>query len=98
MTLRGTDPESYITENTVAYEGEALHTSLDQDAVAEDLEGDHSGVDLRADLKSISHRCHRFEVVCVWELTKETVHLPLGCLQGGVWILKDRQSGGTRSA
>ena len=43
----------------------------------------HPGVELRANLKSISHRCHLFEVAFVWELTKETIHLPLGCLQGG---------------
>ena len=43
----------------------------------------HTGVELRANLKSISHRCHLFEVAFVWELTKETIHLPLGCLQGG---------------
>ena len=36
-----------------------------------------------ANLKSISHRCYLFEVAFVWELTKETVVLPLGCLQGG---------------
>jgi len=41
------------------------------------------GVELRANLKSISHRCHLFEVAFVWELTKETIDLPLGCLQGG---------------
>ena len=33
-------------------------------------------------LKSISHRCYLFEVAFVWELTKETIELPLGCLQG----------------
>ena len=43
----------------------------------------HPGVELRANLKSISHRCHLFEVAIVWELTKETIHLPLGYLQGG---------------
>ena len=43
----------------------------------------HPGVELRANLKSISHRCHLFEVAFVWELTKETIHLPLGCIQGG---------------
>jgi len=43
----------------------------------------HPGVELRANLKSISHGCHLFEVAFVWELTKETIHLPLGCLQGG---------------
>jgi len=35
-------------------------------------------------LKSISHRCYPILVAFVWELTKETIHLPLGCLQGGV--------------
>jgi len=44
----------------------------------------HPGVELRANLMSISHRCHLFEVAFVWELTKETIHLPLGCLQGGI--------------
>ena len=54
----------------------------------------HPGVELRANLKSMSHKCHLevksishrcylFEVAFVWELTKETIHLPLGCLQGG---------------
>ena len=32
---------------------------------------------------SISHRGHLFEVAFVWELTKESMHLPPGCLQGG---------------
>ena len=41
------------------------------------------GVELRAKLKSISHRCHLFEVAFVWELTKETIHLPLD-YQGGI--------------
>ena len=44
----------------------------------------HPGVKLRANLKSISHKCHLFEVAFVWELTEDTIHLPLGCLQGGV--------------
>ena len=45
------------------------------------------GVELRANPKSISHRCHLFEVALVWELAEETIHLPLGCLQGcvGTW-------------
>ena len=37
---------------------------------------------MRANLKPISHGCHLFEVAFVWELTKETIHLPPGCLQG----------------
>ena len=43
----------------------------------------HPGVELRADLKSIFHRRHLFDVVFVRELIKETIHLPLGCLLGG---------------
>ena len=43
----------------------------------------HPRVELRANLNSISYRCHLFEVAFVWELTKESIHLPLGCLQGG---------------
>ena len=35
---------------------------------------------------SASHRCHLFEVAFVWELTEETIHLPLSCLQGGVGV------------
>ena len=41
----------------------------------------HPGVELRTNLKSISHRYHLFQVTFVWELTTETIHLPLGCLQ-----------------
>jgi len=43
----------------------------------------HPGGNPGANFKSISHRCHLFEDACVWELTKETIDLPLGCLQGG---------------
>ena len=43
----------------------------------------HPGVELRANLKSISHRCCLILVAFAWELTKETIVLPLGCLQGG---------------
>ena len=36
-----------------------------------------------ANLKSISHRCYLREAAFQWELTKATIDLPLGCLQGG---------------
>jgi len=42
----------------------------------------HPGGNPGANLKSISHRCHPILVAFVWELTKETNDLPLGCLQG----------------
>ena len=48
-------------------------------------------------MKSISHRCHPILVAIVWRLTKETIDLPLGCLQGDVEcvrvITKNRSSG-----
>ena len=44
----------------------------------------HPGRNPGANLKSISHGCHPILVAFVWKLTKETIHLPLGCLQGGV--------------
>jgi len=37
-----------------------------------------------ANLKSIAHRCLPILVAVVWELTKETIDLPLSCLQGGL--------------
>jgi len=43
----------------------------------------HPGGNPRANLKSTSHKYHLFEVAFVWELTKENIDLPLGCLQGG---------------
>ena len=43
----------------------------------------HPGGNPGANLKSISQRCYLFEVAFAWELTKETIVLPLGCLQGG---------------
>ena len=36
-----------------------------------------------ADLKSISYRCYLQEVAFEWVLTKDTIYLPLGCVQGG---------------
>jgi len=48
----------------------------------------HPGGNPGAKLKSISHRCHPILVAVVWELTKETIELPLGCLQGGNKLIK----------
>ena len=44
----------------------------------------HPGGNPGGNLVSISHRCYLREVAFGWELTKETIYLPLGCLQGGV--------------
>ena len=44
----------------------------------------HPEVELRANLRSVSHKCLLFEVAFVWEMTKETIRLPMGCLQGGL--------------
>jgi len=43
----------------------------------------HPGGNPGANLKSISHRCHPILGAFVWELTKETIELPVSCLQGG---------------
>ena len=48
----------------------------------------HPGVELRANLESISHRCHLEEVESVWESTEDTIYLPLGCLQGGLCLTR----------
>ena len=37
-----------------------------------------------ANIKSISRRCYLREEAFEWELTKEIIYLPLGCLQGGL--------------
>ena len=44
---------------------------------------DHPGGNPKANLKSISHRCYPRVVTFEWKVTKETIYLPLGCLQGG---------------
>ena len=54
----------------------------------------HPGVELRANPMSIFHRCHLFEVAFVRGLTRETMHLPLGCLQGGAGVGKQEGAGG----
>ena len=47
------------------------------------LQDNNPGVKLRANLKSISDRCHLFEVAFALELTQGTINLVLGSLQGG---------------
>ena len=42
----------------------------------------HPGGNPGANLESTSHRCFLREVAFEWEVTKETIYLPLGCLQG----------------
>ena len=36
-----------------------------------------------ANLESIFHRSYLRKVAFEWELTQQTIYLPLGCLQGG---------------
>ena len=44
----------------------------------------HPGANPGANHKSISHRFCLREVAFQWELAKQTIFLPLGCLQGGL--------------
>ena len=50
----------------------------------------HPGGNPGANLESISHRCYLREVAFEWDLTKETIYLPLGCLQGSSCAADDR--------
>ena len=43
----------------------------------------HPGDSPRANFKAISYGYYLILVAFAWELTKETIYLPLGCLQGG---------------
>ena len=47
------------------------------------LEATQGQISSQSPTDATSKRCYLFEVAFVWELTKETIHLPLGCLQGG---------------
>ena len=51
------------------------HPATDPDAPC------HPGDNPGANRKSISHICYPILVAFVWELTTETIHLPLGCLK-----------------
>jgi len=53
---------------------------------AEGAQVSHPGVELRANFKTTSHRCYLFTVAFVRELTREIIHSPLGCLQGGICL------------
>ena len=46
----------------------------------------HPGGNLGLNLESISHRCHPILVAFAWQVTKETINLPLECLQGGTHV------------
>ena len=48
----------------------------------------HPGGILGINVRSIFHGCYLFELAVVLELTKETIYLSLGCLQGGPFTCK----------
>ena len=43
----------------------------------------HSGDNPGENVKSISNKFYLRELAFEWELTEETIYLPLGCFQGG---------------
>ena len=66
---------------------QALFTAASPSALASEGEGTTLSTPwsrVKGKSKSISNRCHLFKLSFVWELTKQTTHLPLGCLQGGL--------------
>ena len=58
----------------------ALPAFLVRDAPHRGETLNHPGDNLGANLSSVSHICHLWEVIFERELTKETIYLPLGCL------------------
>ena len=52
----------------------------------------HPGGNPGADLQSISQEFYLREEAFEWELTKETICLPLGCLQDGVHQISREQA------
>ena len=58
----------------------------------------HPGGNPGANLKSISNRCNLREVAFEWELTNNTISLPLGCLQGGCGSTEVEQCQGGQGA
>ena len=59
---------------TVLPPTDGVHTFFDKEKRCRVLLGDNPG----ENLKPISRRCHTILVAFVWELTKETIELPLG--------------------
>jgi len=78
----GTTPPTSLRTTKLLQVGELVGSKQPGDGGSL-LETHHPGGNPGANLMSISHRCYLFQVAFVWELTKETIVLPLGCLQGG---------------
>ena len=55
----------------------------------------HPGSNPGGYLNSISHRCHPILMAFVYELTEETINLPLSCLQGDLDSSCPRKDGTT---
>jgi len=72
---------STLADAFLSFHQEAKDGTLDQ--YLPGVVRTHPGGNPGANLKSISHGCYLFEVAFVWDLTNETLVLPLGCLQGG---------------
>ena len=66
-------------ENTTEKEDTRLH----QDGCG--VKTVHPGGNPWENLESISHTCHPILVAFVLDLTRKTIDLPVGCLQGGGW-------------
>ena len=76
---RGSRCSEASSESSIQCRGRRRHRRAQRGCCAED-----PPPVLRANLKSISHRRHLFDVAFLWELTKGTIHFPQGCLQGGM--------------
>ena len=81
------------TQQTSGQAGEQCSLGVGTDTPALIPHGCHPGGNPGANLKSTPHRCHPILVAFVWELTEETIDLPLGCLQGGKVLAGTKMAG-----
>ena len=78
------EEEEEVKEGGMREEMSGRH--IDAAVAAEFAQVLHPGGNPGANFKSISHRCHLFEVAFPLELTKENTPLPLCCLHGGFFL------------
>jgi len=70
-------PDSLLREGKGPVADAFWITSRHRVHAADARQESHPGGNPGANIKSISHRCYLCKVSSVWELNKETIHLPL---------------------
>ena len=87
LDVRGGNRKSQLPSMSLSTYGGcagSAQPAIEFDLCSTPVTSNHPGGNPWKNRKSISHRCHPILVAFVWELTQETINLPLDCLQGGV--------------